>query len=308
MKGAILNRLGEEPAVVDDLPAPTRQGDELLVRVQASSVNPVDNAIAGGMLEGMVPHEFPITLGRDYAGVVEEVGSGAAGLSEGDEVFGFVPAMVPKVHAGSWAELIAVSGPTYAAKPSEVETALAGAAPLAAITAMTGVDALELSEGDAALIVGAAGGVGSFAVQLAAAAGATVIAPALPEDEDYLRDLGATEIVPRDGDVVAAVRDHHPDGVDALFDLVSYEPGGFDGALKDGARVASSNSAAGEGPGRTDIMAAPEPGRLQSLAQMLSAGELKVGIQKTYGLDQAGEALQAASVEHTRGKIALRVG
>jgi NADPH:quinone reductase-like Zn-dependent oxidoreductase len=308
VKGAILNRLGEEPGVVDDLPAPTPQGDEVLVRVQASSVNPVDNAIVGGMLEGMVPHEFPITLGRDYAGVVEEVGSDAAGVSAGDEVFGFVPAMVPKVHAGSWAELIPVSGSTLAAKPSEVETALAGVAPLAAITAMTGVDALELAEGDAVLIVGAAGGVGSFAVQLAAAAGATVIAPALPEDEDYLRDLGATEIVPRDGDVVAAVRDHHPDGVDALFDLVSYEPGGFDGALKHRARVASSNSAAGEGPGRTNIMAAPEPDRLRSLAQMLAAGELKVSIQKTYGLDQAAEALRAVSVEHTRGKIALRVG
>src|ERR687889_2450664 len=91
-----------------DIPTPQIGPNEVLVRVQASSVNPVDGAIAAGMLKDMVEHEFPIVLGRDFAGVVEQVGSGVSGLSEGDEVFGFVPGMSPAVHDGTWAEVIAV--------------------------------------------------------------------------------------------------------------------------------------------------------------------------------------------------------
>jgi NADPH:quinone reductase-like Zn-dependent oxidoreductase len=114
---------------------------------------------------------------------------------------------------------------------------------------MTLVDALELSQGDVLLVAGATGGVGSLAVQLAAKAGATVIAPALAADEEFLRGLGVSEIVPRDGDVAAAVRERFPDGVDALLDLVNYAPGTYDAALKPDARVASSTGAAGDGPG-----------------------------------------------------------
>jgi NADPH:quinone reductase len=308
MRAVLLNDLGEPPTVADDVPAPTPGASEVLVRVQASSVNPVDNAIAAGMLKDMVPHEFPVTLGRDYAGVVEGVGTEVAGVSVGDELFGFVPAMVPKVHAGSWAELIVVPESIVARKPGDVDTAIAGAAPLASVTAMMTVDALELSQGDVVLIVGAAGGVGSVAVQLAAATGATVVAPALPEDEDYLRALAVADVVPRDGDVVDAVRERYPDGVDALIDVISLTPGTYDGALKAGGRVASPTNAAGEGPGRTNVMAAPERDHMERLAQLIAAGDLEVHIQRTYELDQAGEALQALAAEHTQGKLGLRVG
>ena len=148
------------------------------MRVQASSANPVDNAIAAGMLKGMVEHEFPVVLGRDFAGVVEQAGPGVTRFAAGDEVFGYIPHADPVVHHGSWAELIAVPEDRVAATPAGVETALAGATPLAGITALFCVDALELSEGDSVLVVGATGGVGSFAVQLAGLAGAHVIAPA----------------------------------------------------------------------------------------------------------------------------------
>ena len=114
-----------------------------------------------------------------------------------------------------------------------MDLATAGAAALAGITAISAIEALALDEGDTLLVVGATGGVGSLAVQLAAAAGATVIAPALPEDEAYLSSLGVADIVPRDGDVSAAVRERHPDGVDALLDNVSYAPGAYDSALKE---------------------------------------------------------------------------
>jgi NADPH2:quinone reductase len=144
-------------------------------------------------------------------------------------------------------------------------------------------------------------------VQLAADTGATIIAPALPEDADYLRKLGVTETLDRDGDNVAAVRDRHPDGVDALLDLVSYAPGAFDGALRDGGRVASSNGAAGEGSGHTNLMAVPSEDNLRRLAALLDDGTLQVHIHDTFDLDRATDALEALAAEHVRGKLAISV-
>ena len=308
MKAVTLDAPDAPPALRDDPEAPSPAAGELLVRVRASSANPVDNAIAAGMLSGMVEHEFPVVLGRDYAGVVEQVGAEVAGFAVGDEVYGFVPAANPSVRDGAWAELIAVAEGSVGRAPAGVDLAAAGAAPLAGITAITAIDALELSEGDSVLVVGATGGVGSMAVQLAARAGATVVAPALPEDEQYLRDLGVTDLLPREGDIAELVRERHPDGVDALLDVVSYAPGTFDAALKDGARVASPNSAAGDGPGRTNVMATPTPENLERLAGLLADGALRVPVQDTYDLAQVPEALSALAGTHTQGKLALRIG
>ena len=187
---------------------------------------------------------------------------------------------------------------------------MAGAAPLAGITAMSALDALGVSEGDTVLVVGANGGVGSFAVQLAANAGATVIAPGLPEDEEYLREIGVDEVLERDVDVAALVHERYPDGIEALLDLVSYAPEGFDThaeVLKDDGRGASSLSAAGEGSGRHNVGAVPSPENLERLGRLLEASTLRVPIQSTHSLDQAGEALRALGAEHTQGKRAIQV-
>jgi NADPH2:quinone reductase len=309
MKAITLNEAGRPPAARDDLPTPTPGPRDVLIRVQASSANPVDNSIAAGTLAGMgVEHEYPVILDRDYAGVVEEVGDQVIDYAAGDEVFGFLLHANPTVRDGSWAELITVSDDaSIARRPAGIDVVTAGAAPLAAITAVSAIDALDLSEGDTVLIVGATGGVGSLAVQLAARAGATIVAPALQEDEQYLRDLGVTEVVPREGDVAAAVRERFPDGVDALLDLVNYTPGSYDAALKDGARIASPTGAAGEGPGRTMVVAQPTTGNLGRVAQLLDSGALEVPVQDTYPLDRATEALQALGASHTRGKRVIRV-
>ncbi len=106
------------------------------------------------------------------------------------------------------------------------------------------------------------------------------------------------------------MRERHPDGVDALLELVSYAPDGFSAnaaALKADGRGASPLSAAGDGPGRTDIMGAPTPENLERLAQLLDAGTLKVRIQNSYGLDQAGDALHALATTHTQGKLAIQI-
>jgi NADPH2:quinone reductase len=308
MKAFTLDALNTSPALRDDLPEPTPAGNEVLVRVHASSVNPVDAGIAGGMLAQMFEHEFPVTLGRDYAGIVEQVGAGVTRYAAGDEVYGFLPHANPTVHDGSWTELITVPEDSFIArKPASLDVATAGAAPLAGIAALLAVDALALSDGDTVLVVGATGGVGGFAVQLAAHAGAAVVAPALPEDEEYRRALGVSEVLPRDGDVAAAVRERYPDGVDALLDLVSYAPGAFDAALEDGARVASPNGAAGDGPRRTNVIAESSTENLERVAQLLDAGTIEVRVQESYELDRAGDALAALAARHTQGKLALRI-
>jgi NADPH:quinone reductase len=309
MRAITLESFDSGPTL-QEIPTPQIAPNEVLVRVRASSVNPIDNAIASGMLKDMVEHEFPIVLGRDFAGVVEQAGSDVRSLSVGDEVFGFVPGMGPTVHNGSWAELIAVPESVATRKPDDIDAASAGAAPMAAITALSALDALGVSEGDTVLIVGANGGVGSFAVQLAADAGATVIAPALPEDEEYLSELGVSEVLDRDADVAALVHERYPEGIEALLDLVSYAPEGFDThaeVLHDDGRGASSLSAAGEGSERHNVGAVPSPENLQRLARLLEAGMLRVPIQQTYELEQAAEALHALATEHTQGKRAIRV-
>jgi len=170
------------------------------------------------------------------------------------------------------------------------------------------VDALDLKPDDTLLVIGATGGVGSIAVQLARAAGAIVLAPGLPEDEEYLRGLGVREVLPREGDVVAAVRAHRPDGVDALVDAVTaYEITPYAELVKDGGRIASPTDAAGYGPGRTDVMHGHCPEILGRVARHLADGTITVDVQRTYDLTEAAEALQALAAHHTCGKIALRV-
>ena len=115
-------------------------------------------------------------------------------------------------------------------------------------------------------------------------------------------------MLPRDVDVAAAARERHPEGLDAVLDLVSYAPGAFDALLKDGGRVASPLGAAGDGPRRTNVMAAPTPENLQRLARLLSDGTLRVPVQETYELAQAPGALRALATSHTQGKLAIRIG
>src|SRR3954452_12157173 len=286
MKAVTITAFDTPPALLEDLPAPTPAPNEVLVRVHGSSVNPVDNGIAAGMLRQMgVDYEFPAILGRDYAGLVEQVGAEVTRYAVGDEVFGFLLHANPTVHDGSWAELIAVPQDMYiSGAPQGVDLGTVGAAPLAGIAAMMAIDALDLSEGDTMLIVGATGGVGSLAVQLAARAGATVVAPALAEDEAYLRELGVSALLPREGDLAAAARAHPPDGFDSVLHLVHYAPDVPASLVKQGGRVASPTGAAGEGPGRALVMAAPTPENLERLARLLADGTLRLHIQDTYEL------------------------
>jgi len=304
MRAFVLEGFDAQPALRADVPEPSVGEGDVLVRVRASSVNPVDVFIASGGMREMAEHEFPVTLGRDFAGTVEQVGTGVSRYAAGDTVFGFVPSASPTVRDGSWTELIAAPEDAFVAPmPGSLDFAHAGAAPLAGLAAVGAFDALAPGEGETVLVLGAAGGVGSFFVQLAADAGANVVAPALPEDREYLQGLGVHELVDRSGDVAAAVRESHPDGVDAVLDVVSFTPDAS--LLREGGRLASLLGAAGEGPGRFNVMADRTPANLRRLAELLDAGTLHVQIQRSYGLEQAGEALRALPTTHTQGKLGL---
>jgi NADPH:quinone reductase len=310
MRAYTLDSFDTPPGLREDLPEPEAGPGQLLVRVQASSVNPVDAGIAAGHLKDMFPHQFPVLVGRDYAGVIEQVGAEVTGYAAGDVVFGFVPGMSPGIHHGAWAELIAVPQDQLAHLPNGVDLAQAGAAPLAGVTALAVHDALSLGQGDTVLMVGANGGVGSLAVQLAATAGATVVAPGLPEDHDYLRSLGVAEVLDRNGDVAAQVRERHPDGVDALADFASRSPDQLNiyaAVVREGGPIASSAGAAGEGPGRTNVMAVPAAATLERLAGLLGDGSLRVPIQASYPLAQVDQALKTLGGQHTQGKVAITV-
>jgi NADPH:quinone reductase len=172
MRAFTLDSFDVQPSLRDDLPEPVAGDNELLVRVHSSSVNPVDVFIASGAMREMAEHVFPVILGRDFAGEVVQVGPGTSRYGVGDEVFGFVLHANPAAHEGSWAELIALPEDLQvAAKPRGPSFAEAGAAPLAGLTAIDAFDALAPAGGETVLVVGAAGGVGSFFVQLAAAVG-----------------------------------------------------------------------------------------------------------------------------------------
>lgn len=302
MRAFTLDSFEAPPALRDDIPEPRAGERELVMRVHASSVNPVDAFIASGALKGMAEYEFPVTLGRDFAGVVEQAGDGVSRYRVEDEVFGFVPHASPTVHSGSWADLIAVPEHNFvAAKPRGVDFAAAGAAPVAGLTAIAAFDALAPAEGESVLVVGAAGGVGSFFVQLAASAGANVIAPALPEDKDYLQGLGVGQVLDRNADIAAAVGE----GVEVILDLVSQAPD--TSVLKEAGRLASPLGAAGDGPRRFNVMAEPTPANLQRLAELLEAGTLRVPLQRSYPLERAGEALEALLTTHTQGKLGVAI-
>jgi NADPH:quinone reductase-like Zn-dependent oxidoreductase len=309
MRAFVLDELDAPPALRTDVPTPTPGAGDVLVRVRASSINPVDLAIIAGRLTAIADHEFPVVIGRDFAGVVEQTGADVAAFATGDRVYGFLPAANPTVHAGSWAETILLPGAQFATRiPDGVTLEIAGAAPLAAITAIAAVDSLELSPGQTVVVIGATGGVGSVALQLAARAGARVIAPARATDETYLRELGVSQVIDRDRDLAEQLPDAE---IDALLDLVSYTPEDFDkhaAALKPGGRAASTAQAAGEGPGRTNVNAgAAIAENLERLSTLLSNGAIKIPIQRSHSIDDAPAALQEFAASHKHGKHAITI-
>jgi NADPH:quinone reductase len=221
MRAVAVSEYGGSP-VVTELPKPEPGPGQLLIRVEAASLNPMDRNVAQGRMKERMPGTFPMVLGADVAGVVEALGDGANRFSPGDEVFGQL-FVAPLGSAGTYAEEVAVTEDApLAPVPVGLDPMVAAALPTAGGTALDIVDLLEPLAGKTVLIVGAAGGVGSFATQLAANAGAHVIANAHQSADDRMRSYGAAETVDHNLDsVMRAVRTAHPDGIDILIDVAS---------------------------------------------------------------------------------------
>ena len=192
MRAVVFPGFGAAPEVRDDVDVPDPAEGEVRVRVRAASVNGFDLAVAAGMVQGMMEHRFPVVLGKDFAGVIDAVGPGVDGYAVGDRVFGVVTK--PFVGDGSFGEFVTVPVAVGLAKLPEPVSFTDGAAlGLAGTAALDCVDAAALRPGQSVLIAGATGGVGSYAVQFAAQAGATVIATAhTGEDKDLVTRLGLT--------------------------------------------------------------------------------------------------------------------
>jgi NADPH:quinone reductase-like Zn-dependent oxidoreductase len=297
-----------------DLPVPEIGPGEVLIRVRAAGVNPFDWKVADGALEGERKHRFPLILGFDAAGVIERIGAGVTELAEGDEVYGYL--FKPVMGGGSYAEYVSAPASIVARKPESVGFAESAALPTPGLAAMDLVDAVDLREGETVLVVGATGGVGSYAVQLAARRGARVIATARRANETFVREFGAAETIDYTReDLVGAVLVAHPDGIEAIIDVASDREalGHIAGLVKKGGRVASSVYAADAGglTGR-DIRAAnvsmqPDARRLRELARLVDAGEISLRLARAFPLERAPEALEESRLGHVRGKLVLLV-
>jgi NADPH:quinone reductase-like Zn-dependent oxidoreductase len=303
-----------QPPVVADIPTPEVTEGTVLVRVRAAALNAIDNAIAGGMLAQMIPHEYPLVLGRDAAGVVEAVGAGVDHVQVGDEVFGHV-LLAPPLHAGTLAEYTLLPADAVAVKPAGLDFATAAALPLAGAAAVAAVDAVDPKPGQTVLVNGASGGVGSYAVQLLAARGVTVVATGAPVDAERLSALGAHDVVDfTAGDVTDQVLDLHPEGVDALVNLAGFTVDDVPlGAVRPGGRVATTTrvpdeQVAGEaGLSAASVMAHPVREVIAALADQAASGSLAVDVATRLPLEEAASGLSTIASGQAHGKIVVEL-
>jgi NADPH:quinone reductase-like Zn-dependent oxidoreductase len=308
MKALAITARDSQPSV-QDVPQPQPAPGEVLVEVKAASVNGFDLSVAAGYVWDMIPHEFPVVLGRDLVGTVSAAGDGVEGVSVGDRVAGVIPGMALGPRTGSFAEYVALPATAVTAVPSGVDAPQAAVIGLAGVAAHDVLEALSIQSGETVLISGATGGVGSIATQLAVAAGATVIGTARPgQEEEYVRGLGAAHTVDYTGDIAAAVKVIAPQGVDKVLHAAG-DAAALGATLKAGGTIASTLGATAEQIGRQDvtvapIMAAATADKLAKLLDQVAAGTLRVNIETAIPLDRAPEAF-AAFADGTLGKVLI---
>ncbi|MEV6977617.1 alcohol dehydrogenase catalytic domain-containing protein [Kitasatospora sp. NPDC093806] len=298
----------DQPAALTDLPVPEPGPGEVLVEVHASSLNGFDLGVLGGHLKGVFAYEFPVVLGRDFAGVVAELGAGVDHFTVGQAVFGVV--LRPTLGQGGFAEYVAVPADQGIAPiPAGLDPQLAAALGLAGTAAHDAVDAVAPTEGETVLVVGATGGVGGYATQLAAARGAAVIATARPGAEAaFVTAHGATHTVDPDGDLAAQVRALAPAGVHAALHLAG-DGAAVAGLVAAGGRFASTLHhvpAEASDIEATAVLADPSPATLAALAEAVVAGRLRVPLGRRYPLAEVPQAL-AEFGAGTLGKVGVTV-
>ncbi|WP_159944241.1 MULTISPECIES: NADP-dependent oxidoreductase [unclassified Nocardiopsis] len=306
MKAIALQQYGSaDDLALTELPEPKVAPSEVLIRVRAAGVNPVDWKLAAGGLDPLMESGFPLVPGWDVAGVVEAVGPDAHEYRVGDEVYGYLRKDWAK--NGTYAELVSANVRMLAPKPASLSWEQAAGVPLAGLTALQSVRRAGIGSGDTVLVHAASGGVGSFAVQIAAALGARVIGTASERNHDYLRSLGAEPVVYGDG-LDDRVRALAPEGVDAVLDLVG---GGVAERslplVSAPERVVSITDPDIQQAGGHWLWVRPDSADLAELARLADDGKLTVHVDRVFPLAETAEAWRLSQTGRTRGKIVLTV-
>jgi NADPH:quinone reductase-like Zn-dependent oxidoreductase len=307
MKAVIINEYGDENKLYyTDVERPTPQSDEVLVKVHAAAVNPADWKIRDGMGENF-GFKFPLILGGDIAGTVEEMGSGVENFKRGDAVYGMTLSNL----SGGYAEYAIAKADGIAPKPESLDYESAAAIPIAALTAWQSIfDLAKLSSGQRILITGASGGVGSMAVQLAKSKGAYVIGTASGKNEQFVKDLGADEFV----DYTAQPFEEVVKDIDVVFDTVggdtqerafqTLKKGGF---LVTSAGTPSAEKALEAGVEAAFVFCKSNAQQLAEISSLIEQGKLKTHIETVLPLTEVKQAHKLSQTGRTRGKIVLRI-
>lgn len=302
---------GRDKIQVGPLDLPAVGEGEVLLRVKAAGLNPVDYVVREGHFQFAMPSAFPSVPGWDVAGIVEQRGPGVSRFAEGDEVYGCV--VRPVVQHGTFAERIVVPECYLTRRPQKLSWEQAGGLPLAGLTAYQSVIKTgKLQAGETVLILGASGGVGSTAIQLAKSVGATVIAVASAKNAGLMTELGADFTLDyQAGPVAAAVRQVAPQGVDLLFDAVGGDTLTQSlAALKPTGRFVSvvnegKTPDVPAGVSVAYVFAQASVPDLDHLRELADAGKLTVAVAQTYALADVQQAFTQLETKHTAGKVVL---
>ena len=309
---------GPEVMKIEEIERPVPASDEILVKVFASGINPVDWAVRKGGNDFLKPHlKLPMTLGWDAAGIVEETGSNVTGFKKGDEVYG-----VPNFPGsnGSYAEYCAAKENRFAIKPKSISFNEAAGVPLVGLVAWAGIfESGKLKPGQRTLIHGASGGVGSFAVQFAKAKGAYVIGIASAGNLEFLKEIGADEVI----DYKKQKFEELVENIDVVFDAspLRDESQRLKSVmvLKNSGILVSVNidfpfsetvlQALSKKNAKGELLYGEMNHRdwLNEIAQLIDDGKVKVIISKVYPLEQIAEAHKESETFHVRGKLVLEI-
>jgi NADPH:quinone reductase-like Zn-dependent oxidoreductase len=310
MKAAQITQYGDANVITIplDVPRPSTDGGKVLVEVHAASVNPADSAIRSGYMHQMMPLHFPATLGIDISGVVVEADPGISSFRAGDRVFGSASVMAGG--SGAFAEYASVPAGMLAKAPAKLSFADAAALPLAGVSALQALETLRLGTGSTILILGGSGGVGTIAIQIAKSLGARVVAVCRGSSVDYVKSLGADQVIDSEkGAFPAGLRD-----LDAVFDTAGGEAYKSSFAvLKKGGTVISvaarPDAELSERFGVTALgqMTDVTTARLERLAQLVAAGHVNVHVERTFPLAKIREAFLAREAGHVKGKIVVQI-
>jgi NADPH:quinone reductase-like Zn-dependent oxidoreductase len=309
MKAAYIKQYGDvDNLIVGDVPKPSISSTQVLIKVMAAGVNPVDFHIRNGMLEDSGTHELPLVLGWDAAGIVSEVGPHVTDFKLGDEVYVYSPL----TEQGTQAEYLAVNADIVAHKPASLNFIQSAAVPLAALTALQALTTHgELQKGQLVLIHNASGGVGSFAVQIAKHLGAYVIATGSQAKKDFIMGLGADEFIDYKQDDF----EQHVSNIDLVFvavggnniverSLVVIKPNGRLISLLD---EIDEKKAQSQNIHYARMIVEPSKIGLNTIADMLESNQLQVTIDSVFSLDDAKKAMIKSESARATGKIVIEV-